>query len=214
MFTGIISDIGEVVSRQQRASGRRFRIGTAYPADSIELGASIACAGCCLTVVASGGDPQADPRAPRPFWFDVEVSTESLAATTASTWREGTRLNLERALRLGEELGGHMVSGHVDGTATVIARADDADMAEFRFRVPAGLERFIAVKGSVALDGTSLTVNRVQGDCFSVMVIPHTQAVTTWGAAAVGDRVNLEVDLIARYVDRLNAAAAESSGRR
>jgi riboflavin synthase len=199
MFTGIVTDVGEVLAAVDRSSGKRFRIATSYDAQGIAIGASIACAGCCLTVVDKGRNPSSD----KPFWFEVEVSTESLERTTARSWAPGTRLNLERALRVGDELGGHMVSGHVDGTARIVAREDDADMAVLWFEIPQELARFVAQKGSVALDGTSLTVNRVEGNRFSVMIIPHTQAVTTWDRVAAGDLVNFEVDLMARYVARL-----------
>ena len=200
MFTGIISDIGEVLSVHSRASGKRFRIGTVYAADDIALGASISCAGCCLTVVDKGWRTGAA----KPCFFDVDVSTESLDRTTAKSWAPGTAVNLERALKMGDELGGHMVSGHVDGTATIVSRTDDADMSVLWFEVAAEFKKFIAPKGSVALDGTSLTVNEVDDDRFCVMIIPHTQAVTTWAAARRGDEVNLEVDLMARYVARLS----------
>lgn len=199
MFTGIVTDVGEVLAAEERASGRRFRIGTRYDADGIATGASISCGGCCLTVVEKGRN-----HAPgNPFWFEVDVSTESLERTTAKSWAVGTRLNLERALKVGDELGGHMVSGHVDGTARVVSRDEDADMAVLWFEVPEDFTRFVAPKGSIALDGTSLTVNRVDGNRFSVMIIPHTQAVTTWGRVAAGDLVNFEIDLMARYVARL-----------
>lgn len=200
MFTGIVSDIGEVLDAEQRASGRTFRIATAYDAETIALGASISCAGCCLTVTSAGRTAGNN----RPFYFEVDVSTESLDKTTAKSWRPGTVLNLERALRMGDELGGHMVSGHVDGVATIVSRTDDADMSVFWFEIPETLQKFVAAKGSVALDGTSLTVNDVDGNRFSVMIIPHTQAVTTWGTAKAGDAVNFEVDLMARYVARLS----------
>lgn len=200
MFTGIVSDIGEVVDAEQRASGRAFRIATAYDAETIALGASISCAGCCLTVTNVGRTTEND----RPFYFEVDVSTESLDKTTAKSWQAGMVLNLERALKMGDELGGHMVSGHVDGVATIISRTDDADMSVFWFEIPEALQKFVAPKGSVALDGTSLTVNDVDGNRFSVMIIPHTQAVTTWSRAKAGDAVNFEVDMMARYVARLN----------
>ena len=200
MFTGIVSDVGTVLAAEDRASGKRFRIATVYPLDGIALGASIACAGCCLTVVDRGPTGETD----KPTWFDVDVSTESLDKTTAGRWAAGTALNLERSLKMGDELGGHMVSGHVDGTARILSRTDDADMAVVWFEVPDALKRFVAQKGSVALDGTSLTVNDVEDNRFSVMIIPHTQSVTTWGRSASGDPVNFEVDMMARYVARLN----------
>ncbi|MEJ1158600.1 riboflavin synthase [Prosthecomicrobium sp. N25] len=204
MFTGIVTDLGEVLSVAPRESGLRLRIATAYDPDRIDLGASIACAGICLTVVERG-------RTGNRGWFDAEASTETIALTTLGTWTAGTRLNLERSLTLGQEMGGHLVTGHVDGTAELLERADEGGMAVLTFRAPAALARFIARKGSVALDGTSLTVNRVEHDRFSVMLIPHTLAVTTWGGRAPGDRVNLEVDLMARYAARL--AEAEHAAR-
>jgi riboflavin synthase len=197
MFTGIVSDLGEIIEVQEKAENlRRLTIGCSYNPDSIEIGASIACSGACLTVVERG------IRGNRSF-FAVDAAAETLRLTTAGTWRAGTKLNLERALRLGDELGGHMVSGHVDGVAELIARDDFVDSSGLTFRVPAELARFIAPKGSVALDGISLTVNEVKGDTFSVLLIPHTLKVTTFGALQVGARVNLEVDQIARYAARL-----------
>lgn len=202
MFTGIVTDIGEIVAVEQRAEGlRRVTIGCAYDRASIAIGASIACAGICLTVVERG---RSGDRA----WFDVDASTETLAVTTMRDWRVGTRVNLERSLTLGQEMGGHMVTGHVDGVAEIVERREQGGMAVFSFRVPAEHARFVARKGSVALDGTSLTVNAVEGDRFSVMLIPHTLAVTTWGGRQAGDRVNYEVDLMARYVARLAEADA------
>jgi riboflavin synthase len=196
MFTGIVSDVGEVLTTETRGLLRRVSVACGYDASAIELGASVSHAGVCLTVVdiARAGNRTA---------ISVDVGAETLALTTAGTWRAGTRLNLERSLRLGDELGGHMVSGHVDGTAEILTRRDFDGMAHFRFRAPAALARFIAQKGSVALDGTSLTVNTVDGDAFEVLLIPHTLAVTTWGGRRAGDRVNLEVDPMARYAARL-----------
>jgi riboflavin synthase len=202
MFTGIITDVGEVISVERPEGGRgdlRARIATGYPVEGIALGASIACSGVCLTVVATGAAGSADARG----WFDVQVSGETLSKTTAGGWRAGTRLNLERALRVGDELGGHIVAGHVDGMAEIVAMRDEGGSTRFRFRAPAAFAGFIAPKGSIALDGTSLTVNEVEGAEFGVNIIPHTKAVTTWGAAQVGDRVNLEVDTLARYVARM-----------
>lgn len=199
MFTGIVTDVGEILSIAPLASGIRLRIATAYDPDRIDLGTSIACAGICLTVIERG-------RTGTAAWFDVEASTETLRVTTMSGWSVGTRINLERSLTLGQEMGGHMVTGHVDGVAEIVDRRDEGDMAVFEFRVPATHARFVAQKGSVALDGTSLTVNRVEADRFTVMLIPHTLAVTTWGARRSGDRVNFEVDLMARYVARLGEA--------
>jgi riboflavin synthase len=197
MFTGIVSDLGEILEVHEKAENlRRITIGCSYNPDSIDIGASIACSGTCLTVVERG------LRGNRAF-FAVDAAAETLRLTTAGTWRHGTKLNLERALRLGDELGGHMVSGHVDGLAELVARDEFVDSAALTFRVPAELARFIAPKGSVALDGVSLTVNEVRGDTFTVLLIPHTLKVTTFGALQVGARVNLEVDQMARYAARL-----------
>ncbi|WP_420859491.1 riboflavin synthase [Marivivens marinus] len=194
MFTGIITDQGEVLHLEQRGD-LRARIGTAYDVAGIDLGASIACNGVCLTVIATGTEPK--------NWFDVEISAESVSLTNIGDWAVGTVLNLERALKVGDELGGHIVSGHVDGVATITAMKDEGDSTRFTFDAPAALARFVAPKGSVALNGTSLTVNEVSGTTFGVNIIPHTKEVTTWGAAQVGDRVNIEIDTMARYVARL-----------
>jgi riboflavin synthase len=200
MFTGIVTDIGEVIAVEPRAEGlTRLKIACGYDPDGIDIGASIACGGVCLTVVARGRDGN---RA----WFAVDAAAETLRVTTVGGWRNGARINLERALKVGDELGGHIVAGHADGLATLIAREDLTDMARLGFRVPAELARFIASKGSVALDGVSLTVNEVADDAFTVLIIPHTLAVTTLGALAAGDTVNLEVDLMARYAARLSEA--------
>ena len=199
MFTGIITDIGVVKSLTQRGD-LTARIGTSYDPDGIALGASIACDGVCLTVTAKGqGDDMA--------WFDVDISAETVSKTAVGAWVVGRRLNLERALKLGDELGGHIVSGHVDGVAEVIGMEDEGDSTRIMFRVPDDLAKFIAPKGSVALNGTSLTVNDVQGAIFGINVIPHTKEVTTWGGIAVGDKVNLEIDTLARYVARLAEAS-------
>ena len=195
MFTGIITDIGRVVAADQRGD-LHVRIATAYDPDTIDLGASIACDGCCLTVVDRGTDDGGN-------WFDVTISAESIGKTTAGDWTPGRRLNLERALRVGDELGGHIVSGHVDGLAEIVAIAEEGESTRVTLRAPAGLARFIAPKGSVALNGTSLTVNEVEGRAFGINFIPHTKQHTTWGDVAVGDRVNLEIDTLARYVARL-----------
>jgi riboflavin synthase len=197
MFTGIVSDLGEIIEVHEKAENlRRITIGCSYNPDTIDIGASIACSGTCLTVVERGlKDNQA--------FFAVDAAAETLRLTTAGTWRHGAKLNLERALRLGDELGGHMVSGHVDGIAELIARDDFLDSSGLTFRVPAALARFVAPKGSVTLDGISLTVNEVKSDTFSVLLIPHTLKVTTFGALQVGARVNLEVDQMARYAARL-----------
>ena len=197
MFTGIVTDIGEVIAVTPRAEGlRRLTIGCSYDRASIGLGSSIACAGICLTAVEVGNR---DGRA----WFAVDAAAETLAVTTAASWRRGTRINLERALKIGGELGGHLVSGHVDGIAQVLAREDLPDMARFTLLAPAALARFIAPKGSVTLDGTSLTVNEVDGNRFGVLIIPHTLDATTLRANRKGDALNLEVDLMARYAARL-----------
>jgi riboflavin synthase len=207
MFTGIVTDVGEVVSSEgAQGTLKRLRIRSAYDPASIALGASIACGGPCLTVVdvrpRDGG-----------CWFDVDAAAETLALTTVGSWRPGTRVNLERSLKIGDELGGHIVTGHVDGLATIVAReaitAGDnpwGPTARFDIRVPRTLAPFIAAKGSVCLDGTSLTVNTVVDDVFSVLIIPHTLAVTTWGERQAGDQLNLEVDLMARYAARLAEA--------
>jgi riboflavin synthase len=194
MFTGIITDIGTVLELEKRGD-LRARIGCAYDVDGIEIGASIACDGVCLTVVALGTEPQ--------NWFDVEISAESVSKTNIGAWQTGKNLNLERALKLGDELGGHIVSGHVDGVAQITAMVDEGDSTRISFDAPEALAKFIAPKGSVALNGTSLTVNEVEGTSFGINVIPHTQEVTTWGGVAVGDKVNLEIDTLARYVARL-----------
>lgn len=192
MFTGIVSDVGEVGARQDG----RFTIRCGYDAGSIALGASIACDGCCLTVTSV--EPTANGAS-----FTVDVSNESLARTTLGGWQAGRRINLERALAAGEELGGHLVTGHVDGVARITAITPDGDSRRFTIEAPRALARYIAAKGSVALDGTSLTVNEVDGARFGVNLIPHTLTVTAWGSKKPGDEVNLEVDLIARYVARL-----------
>ena len=197
MFTGIVTDMGEVIALEQKGD-LRARIATAYDVAGIDIGASIACEGVCLTVVALGANPR--------NWFDVEISAETVSKTNIGGWTLGQRINLERALKVGDELGGHIVSGHVDGLGEIVSITPEGDSMRFRFRVPNELARFIAPKGSVALNGTSLTVNEVDGERFGVNVIPHTQEVTTWGAVKVGDRVNLEIDTLARYVARLAEA--------
>ena len=194
MFTGIITDIGGVLELEQRGD-LRARIGTSYDVDGIALGASIACNGVCLTVIALGRDPQ--------NWFDIEISAETVGATNVGAWTEGLRINLERALKVGDELGGHIVSGHVDGVAHVVDIRDEGDSTRVTFRAPEELAKFIAPKGSVALNGTSLTVNEVSGADFGINFIPHTKSETTWGDVAVGDAINLEIDTMARYVARL-----------
>lgn len=203
MFTGIVTDIGTVTDARPLAEGVRLRIETAYDPATIEIGASISCAGVCLTVVAL---PEAHSNA---RWFEVEAWEEALRLTTARDWQAGSRLNLERALRMGDELGGHIVSGHVDGTALIVARDEEGDAVRFTLEAPRELARFIAPKGSVALDGTSLTVNKVDGARFDVLLIHHSLQVTTWGERRAGDRVNLEVDTMARYAARLMEAERE-----
>lgn len=193
MFTGMITDVGKVVERD----GGRLAIACAYAAPSIALGASIACDGCCLTV--TGVRPQGSGCV---FW--VDVSNETQSATTLGSWQAGRPVNLERALKAGDELGGHMVTGHIDGVAEIVSVSPDGDSRRFVISAPAALVRFIASKGSVALEGTSLTVNEVEDACFGVNIIPHTLTRTTWGRKKPGDRVNLEVDVIARYAARLS----------
>jgi riboflavin synthase len=191
MFTGIITDVGRV--RAVVPGGdRRFVLATAYDTRDIAIGASIACSGVCLTATEKGEG-----------WFAVQASAETLSRTTLGDWREGSAVNLERALRLGDELGGHIVSGHVDAVATVLERRAEGDSLRFVFEVPAPYEQAVAPKGSIALDGVSLTVNEVEGRRFGVNIIPHTQAKTTFGALKPGVRVNFEIDLLARYVARL-----------
>jgi len=197
MFTGIVTDVGKVLAVEPRAEGlRRLTISCAYDRSTIALGASIACSGVCLTVVETG---EAEGRT----WFAVDAAAETLAITTVGRWGQGTRVNLERALKIGDELGGHIVAGHADGLAELISREDLPDMARLTLRAPKVLARFIAQKGSVALDGVSLTVNDVTRETFSVLIIPHTLKVTTLNALKAGDAVNLEVDLMARYAARL-----------
>ena len=200
MFTGIITDIGRVATVEMRGD-MRARIACGYDMTGVDLGASIACDGVCLTVVAKGTDGGTG-------WFDVDISAETLGKTNigATGWAVGKRLNLERALRVGDELGGHIVSGHVDGVARIVAAYREGDSLRLTFEAPAALARFIAPKGSVALNGTSLTVNEVEGNRFGINLIPHTQQVTTWGDARTGDAVNLEIDTLARYVARLAEA--------
>jgi riboflavin synthase len=195
MFTGIITALGTIREISPLGDGRDMRlvIGAPWPdTAAIAIGASIACSGCCLTAVAVGED-----------WFAVDASAESLSKTTLGRWKVGSRVNLERSLRVGDELGGHLVSGHVDGLGEAIAAVPENGSMRWRFRVPDDLARFIAAKGSVAVDGASLTVNDVQGSTFGVNIIPHTASVTTFGTLAPGDGVNVEIDTLARYVGRL-----------
>ncbi len=196
MFTGIITDIGRVLEVRQDGD-LHAKIATSYDIDGIDIGASIACDGVCLTVTGLGASPEP--------WFSVDISAETVSKTSIghNGWQPGKRLNLERALKVGDELGGHIVSGHVDGVAELVSMTDEGDSTRMRFRAPSELARFIAPKGSVALNGTSLTVNEVEGSEFGINVIPHTKTVTTWGEMAEGDAINLEIDTLARYVARL-----------
>ena len=196
MFTGIITDIGTIAKLEQQGD-LRARIRTSYDTSTIDMGASIASDGVCLTVIDLGPD-----------WYDVQISAETVSKTNLSAWEVGRRVNLERALRVGDELGGHIVSGHVDGVAEVVTVVAEGDSTRVTLRAPKELARFIAPKGSVALNGTSLTVNEVSGCDFGINFIPHTKEVTTWGDVAVGDKVNLEIDTLARYVARLAEAEA------
>ena len=196
MFTGIVTDIGQVRSAVDRAGSRRLEIETAWPVEQLNLGASVCHAGCCLTVIDKG-----------PGWFAVEVSRETLASTTLGTWREGEKVNLERALSLGEELGGHIVTGHVDAAGQVISVEPDGDSWRIRIRAPAPFHRYIAPKGSITVDGVSLTVNEVEGAIFGVNLIPHTWRVTTLNALRPGAQVNLEIDVLARYAARWRETA-------
>lgn len=199
MFTGLVSDVGEVLSVEERGGLKRLRVACAYDPATIQLGASIAHNGVCMTVVDFGPRGQG-------AWYDIDAAAETLAVTTAGQWRVGTKLNLERALKIGDELGGHLVSGHVDGVAKLRARKDFDGMAHFDIVAPHALAKFIAEKGSVALDGASLTINKVDGDAFTILLIPHTLAVTIWGARKAGDDINIEVDVMARYAARLSEA--------
>ena len=196
MFTGIVTDIGRVRRVEPLAEGHRFTVETRYDTRGIEIGASIAHDGVCLTVVAKEEGA-----------YDVEAWEEALRLTTAGSWGVGTSLNLERALKVGDELGGHIVAGHVDDTAEIVAVEDEGDAVRFRLRAPEALARFVAPKGSVALNGTSLTVNGVRESEFDVLIIRHTLAVTTWGERGKGDAVNIEIDTMARYAERILAFA-------
>jgi len=192
MFTGLITDVGRLRGRAPLQKGVRLEIETGLPMDEVAIGASIACSGACLTVVDKGEG-----------WFAADVSAETLAMTTLDGWQPGRPINLERSLRLGDELGGHIVSGHVDGVAEIVDRRPDGEAIRLTIRPPAALTHFVASKGSVALDGVSLTVNEVSHQDFGVCIIPHTAAHTTFGELRPGDRVNLEIDMLARYVARL-----------
>lgn len=195
MFTGIITDIGTIAEISDRPEGKRLRVQTAYDAQTIDIGASIACSGVCLTVIARGTNEAAN-------WFEVEAWEEALRLTTIADWQIGSRINLERAMKVGDEYGGHMVSGHVDAKAGIISVEDEGEARRFRLSAPNGLVRYIAPKGSVTLDGTSLTVNSVDDAVFDVLLIRHSLSVTTWKQRKAGDFVNLEIDQMARYVER------------
>jgi riboflavin synthase len=197
MFTGIVTDIGTIVSISPMNEGVKLRVATNYDPKTIDMGASISHSGICLTVTGLPGEGS------NGRWFEVEAWEEALRLTTLTSWKEGTRVNLERSLKIGDELGGHIVSGHVDGTAAIVARDDEGDAVRFTLEAPRDLAKFIAPKGSVALDGTSLTVNKVDGTRFDALLIRHSLAVTTWGDRRAGDRVNLEIDTMARYAARL-----------
>ena len=204
MFTGIITDIGRI-AKITKAGDTRYDILTNYDPETIALGASIACSGVCLTVVEKGTGAEG-------HWFAMEASKETLDVTTAGHWREGTLLNLERALKMGDELGGHIVSGHVDGIAKIVSIVAEGDSQRYTFEAPKNLMGFIAPKGSVTLDGTSLTVNQVSAQSFGVNLISHTQDVTSWGSSREGDLVNLEIDVLARYVARLKEVENQDEG--
>jgi riboflavin synthase len=206
MFTGIVTDVGKIASAHRNADGDlRVRIACRDTTANAAIGASIACDGCCLTVVARGSGPETAPEGAR-GWFEVDISAESLSKTALGDWIAGAPVNLERALKVGDELGGHIVSGHVDGVAEIVSVTPENDSIRVRLRVPAHLAKFIAPKGSVALMGTSLTVNEVEGAEFGINLIPHTQQVTSWTGIAPGRRVNIEIDTLARYVARLAEA--------
>ena len=200
MFTGIITSLGEIMAADRSGDDLRLKIACDYAPDSMDIGASIACSGVCLTVVEKGAHD-------RGGWFLADVSAETLDKTTLGERKVGDRINLERSLKIGDELGGHIVSGHVDGVGEIAALAMDGESLRVTVAAPAGLSRFIAAKGSVAMDGASLTVNEVEGNRFGVNLIPHTREVTTFGGLEVGQKVNLEIDLLARYVARLAETA-------
>lgn len=203
MFTGIITDVATIKSVTELPSGKLFRIKTAYDPDTIDIGASIACAGVCLTVTAKSEAGAGEN------WFEVEAWEEALRLTTASGWMAGTKINTERALKAGDEYGGHMVSGHVDAAARITKRVEEGDATRFFIKAPSRLSKYIAPKGSIALDGTSLTINSVNGDEFDVLLIRHSKEVTTWATVTEGDAVNIEIDQIARYVERYISRLAE-----
>lgn len=199
MFTGIITDVGTVQLITKRGD-TTIKIATAYDPAAIAIGASIACSGPCLTVIAKGGR-EGDA------WFSVEASAETLSKTTLGSWTVGSKLNLERSLKVGEEIGGHIVSGHIDGVGDVVSVTPEGDSVRYKIKAPKGLAKFIAAKGSIAIDGTSLTVNEVDSSTFGVNIIPHTAKVTTWGGVKAGDKVNIEIDMLARYLARLKEFA-------
>ncbi|WP_136658801.1 riboflavin synthase [Nitratireductor sp. XY-223] len=205
MFTGIVTDVGTIETVTPMNEGVRLRVHTAYDPASIDIGASIACSGTCLTVTGLPGEGD------NGRWFEVEAWEEALRLTTIGGWQAGTRINLERSLKIGDELGGHLVSGHVDGLAEVVAIGEEGDASRFQIRAPDALAKFIAPKGSVALDGTSLTVNAVDGCDFDVLLIRHSLDVTTWSDRVAGDRVNLEIDQMARYAERLIGFRSEKT---
>jgi riboflavin synthase len=196
MFTGLISDVGEITAVEDAPNLRRLRIMCSYKPETILMGASICCSGACMTAIEIGVEADRN-------YFDVQAAAETLEHTTVGKWIVGSKINLERSLKIGDELGGHIVSGHVDGVAKLLERTDFDGTARFDFSAPKELARFIAKKGSVTLDGTSLTVNTVDGVNFSVLLIPHTLEVTTWGKSKAGDDFNIEVDTMARYAARL-----------
>lgn len=203
MFTGIITDVATVLGVSDLPSGKLFRIQTAYDPTTIDIGASIACAGVCLTVTAIS-EPSSNTQ-----WFEVEAWEEALRLTNASSWETGTQINTERAMKIGDEYGGHMVSGHVDGMAKIVRKTSEGGATRYHLQAPSQLSKYIAPKGSIALDGTSLTVNSVEGDVFDVLLIRHSQEVTTWGSSEEGDLINIEIDQIARYVERYISRLAE-----
>jgi riboflavin synthase len=206
MFTGLITDVATLLGVEERGGLKRLKIGSHYPADTLALGASVAHNGVCMTLVGFG------PCAEQGFasWHEVDAAAETLAVTTAGAWRPGDRINLERALRIGDELGGHMVSGHVDGVAAIVSRRDFDGMAHFEIEAPKPIAKFIAEKGSVALDGVSLTVNQVSGARFTILLIPHTLEKTNFGGRKAGERINIEADAMARYAARLVEAGARA----
>lgn len=197
MFTGIVTDVAQILTIDEQPDGRKMRIGTAFDTNGFDLGASIAHNGICLTVTAKHNEEGSQN------WFEVFLGHETLSLTTAKNWQVGDKINLERSLRLQDELGGHLVSGHIDGIAKIVSREDFSDQCKLTFEVPKDLARFIATKGSVALNGTSLTVNWVEGNQFSVLLIPHTLEVTNWHLAKANDEINIEIDQMARYAARL-----------